>query len=117
MLPPVYETIHTPAVAAIVGDKIARHGALEQDTPAPYITWQLVTGQPYDQISGAPPADFMPVQIDCWSMDDAEVEAMASAVRDAADFAGMSNRLRIDLREPDTKLYRMSVEVDFITNR
>lgn len=120
MLPPVYETIHTPTVNALVGDRIGRHGRVAQNTPRPYITWQVVTGLPHDQISGAPPSDFTTVQIDCWAdgeTGDRLVDQIATAVRDALDAAGISNRLVIDVREPDTKLFRMGLEADFITQR
>ncbi|KRD71448.1 DUF3168 domain-containing protein [Lysobacter sp. Root96] len=117
MLPPVYQTIQSPELSAIVGDKIGRHGSIEQGTQAPYVTWSLVSGQPYDQLSGTPPSDFMPTQIDSWSMDDAQVEVMASTIRTSLDAARICNRIVINQREPDTKLYRIGIEADFITHR
>lgn len=119
MLPKVFPVLTTPAVLAIVGGtpiRIFRHGAAPQDTAKPYVTWFEVTGQPYDQISGLPCGDFDSVQIDCWSMDDIQVETLAAAVRDAIDAAGFSNRLVINHRDPDTKLYRIGLQADFINS-
>lgn len=119
MLPKVFPVLTTPAVLAIVGVspvRIFRHGAAPQDTAKPYVTWFEVTGQPYDQISGPPCGDFDSVQIDCWSMDDTQVETLARAVRDAVDAAGFSNRLVINHRDPDTKLYRIGLQADFINS-
>lgn len=119
MLPAVFRTLNTPEVRALAGTnplRIYRHGAAPQDVPHPYITW-FSSGQPYDQISGPPCGDFFSVHIDVWSMDDAEVETLASAVRDALDAAGVANRLVVNNREADTKLYRIGQEADFITNR
>ncbi|MDF2860323.1 MAG: hypothetical protein K0S02_595 [Achromobacter mucicolens] len=119
MLPKVFPVLTTPAVLAIVGGtpvRIFRHGAAPQDTAKPYVTWFEVTGQPYDQISGPPCGDFDSVQIDCWSMDDTQVETLARAVRDAVDAAGFSNRLVINHRDPDTKLYRIGLQADFINS-
>lgn len=119
MLPEVLPVLKTPAVLAIVGGtpvRIFRHGAAPQDTAKPYVTWFEVTGQPYDQISGPPCGDFDSVQIDCWSMDDTQVETLARAVRDAVDAAGFSNRLVINHRDPDTKLYRIGLQADFINS-
>lgn len=120
MLPTVFMTLQTPAVLAIVGGtpvRIFRHGAAPQDTEKPYITWFEVAGQPYDQISGTPCGDFDSVQIDCWSKLDLQVEQLARAVRDALDLAGIANRLVVNLRDPDTKIFRIGLEADFITSR
>lgn len=119
MLPRVLPVLTTPAVLAIVGGtpvRIFRHGAAPQDTAKPYVTWFEVTGQPYDQISGLPCGDFDSVQIDCWSMDDTQVETLARAIRDAVDAAGFSNRLVINHRDPDTKMYRIGLQADFINS-
>jgi len=118
MFPNVYATLRANAtVQTIVGEKIGRHGSMPQDEAAPYITWFVVADQPHDNLSDPPPSDFNTVQIDCWSEDDKQVATMARAVRDALDAAGVLNRLRIDTREPDTKLYRVGIEADFITQR
>lgn len=120
MLPAVFLTLQTPAVLAIVGGapvRIFRHGAAPQDIEKPYVTWFEVAGQPYDQISGTPCGDFDSVQIDCWSKSDAQVEQLAAAVRDAVDLAGIANRIVVNLRDSDTKLYRIGLEADFINSR
>ncbi len=118
MFPNVYATLRANAtVASIVGENIGRHGSMPQATAAPYITWFTVADAPHDTLSEAPASDFTSVQIDCWSADDAEVATLARAVRDALDAAAIVNRVVVDLREPDTKLYRVGIEADFITQR
>jgi hypothetical protein len=118
MFPPVYRTLRAnPAVVAIVDSRLGAHGEVPQNTARPYITWQIVIGLPHDQISGPPPSDFTTVQIDCWHQDDKGVEQLASAVRDALDSAGVANRLVIDHRDRGTRLYRVGLEADFITQR
>jgi hypothetical protein len=118
MFPNVYALLQSAAaVTAIVGTKVGRHGSMPQETAAPYITWFVVADAPHDTLSEAPQSDFNTVQIDCWSDDDAEAAALARAVRDALDAAGHHNRVAVDLREPDTKLYRVGIEADLITQR
>lgn len=117
MFPPVYQLLHNAtAVATIVGDRIGAHNEVPQDATRPYITYSGFD-QPFDQLSGAPCGDFTTIDINCWHQTDAGVRALAKAVRDALDVALICNRVTIDLREPDTRLYRVGIEADFITNR
>lgn len=117
MFPKVYRAIHTTAVAAIVDTRIGRQGEVSQTEQRPYITWQIVTGQPYDNLSSAPGADFTTVQLDCYHATDAGAEQLAVAVRVALDSALICNRVVLNRRDPDTKLYRVGMEADFIDQR
>jgi len=124
MLAPIFRTIATPAVRMLVGDTAPRiYGSSNapQGTQTPYITWFTVAGQPYDQISGAPDGDNDIVQIDCWAgPDDAEEVTcvqLARAVRDALDGAHIANRVVIHVREPDTKIFHIGLQADFIWGR
>lgn len=118
MFPPVYQTLRAnAAVLAAVGDRIGRHGEIEQDATRPYITWQIVSGIAYDNLSSIPGADFTAVQIDIYHPTDAGAASLAVAVRAALDAARVVNRVVVNLREPDTRLYRVGMEADFITQR
>ena len=117
MFPPVFKTLSTTAVTAIVGTRIGRHGEVAQDEVRPYIVWQIVTGQPYDNLSAAPCGDFTVVQIDCYHQTDAGVVQLANAVRAALDGALIVNRVRLNVRDPETRLYRVGLDADFITDR
>ena len=118
MFPPVYRTLRAnAAVVAIVGDRIGRHGEIAQDESRPYITWQIIVGQPYDNLSSAPCGDFTTVQIDCYHGDDAGIEALANAVRASLDAELICNRVTANLRDTDTRLYRVGLDADFITDR
>ena len=118
MLPNVYQTIRENAtVVSTVGTRIYRHGSAPQNVQKPYVTWFLVSGNPYDNVSGSPCADRDLVQIDCWSETDEQVETLAYAVRSALDSNLITNRMVINSRENDTKLYRIAIEADFIASR
>lgn len=121
MLAPIYPTISTPAVQAIVGDRIYGKGMAPQGVATPYITWFTVSGDPYLNLSEAPHADSDAIQIDCWAgpTDDQEgvCNQLAQAVRDEMDAAGQACRIIIDTREADTKLFRIGLQVDFIHSR
>jgi len=118
MLPNIYAVLRTNAtVTSTVSTRIYRHGAAPQGVVKPYITWSLVYGMPELQLSGTPPSDMDTVQIDIWHETDQGVETLAYAARAAFDNAGHAARIIQDLRETETNLYRISLEVDIIQSR
>jgi hypothetical protein len=118
MLPNVYEQLRTNAtIVSLVNKRIYRHGAAPQDVAKPYITWSVSMNMPQDVLNAQPCHDKDTVQIDCWSETDQEIENLAYAVRAALDSTLISNRIMLDTRENDTKLYRISIEADFIRSR
>lgn len=118
MLPNLYQALReNVTVVSIVDKRIYRHGSAPQNVTKPYITWFMVTGTPVDVINAAPCSDRDTVQIDCWSETDEGIESLAYAVRQALDSKLISNRIVINMRDNDTKLYRIAIEADFIASR
>src|SRR5690625_5584298 len=118
MLPLVYKLLRGNAeIKALVDTRIYRHDIAPLGTERPYITWFLVSGRPEQQLSGTPCADFDLVQIDVWSEDDAEVERLARLVRDTCEAEGLAVRIAVNGYEPETKLFRLGLEVDVIRSR
>lgn len=117
-LPNLYQILRSNSnVVSTVGTRIYRHGSAPQDVAKPYITWVLSSGMPYDNVSAAPCGDKDSVQIDCWSETDQGIEDLAYSVRSALDSALISNRIMINTRENDTKLYRITLEADIVRSR
>lgn len=118
MLPNIYSILRANStVLGTVSTRIYRHGNAPQDVVKPYITWFVVSGIPELQISGTPCNDVDTIQIDIWHETDTGVESLAYAVRNALDLAGYSNQIILDLRETDTKLYRIGIQTDVIRSR
>lgn len=118
MLPLVYPLLSAnPVITGLVGDRIYRHGSAPEKVTRPYITWYLALGRPEIVVNATPCVDFDAVRIDCWSESDAQVETLAYAVRSTLDSAGIANRIALNMREIDTKLYRITLDVDFILPR
>jgi hypothetical protein len=118
MLPPIYSTLRSSAaVLAIVGNSIYRHGAAPQGQSAPYITWSIVSGAPENTLSELPQVDSLKIQVDCWHGKDAGVEDLAAAVRNALEPYAHMTRINVDEQEPDTKLYRISLQFDWWLTR
>lgn len=118
MLPNVYGILRTNStVVSTVDKRIYRHGSAPQNVQKPYITWFVSTGQPENVLNAPPCFDRDTIQIDCWSETDEGIETLAYAVRDALDSNLITNRMMINSRETDTKLYRIAIEADFIASR
>lgn len=118
MLPPVYSTLRaSSALVAVVGDRIGRHGEIQQDASRPYITWQLVTGIPENELSDVPDTDMWQVQINCWHQTDAGVVELAKLVRDAVEPYAHVTGFPVDQREPDSRLYWIAIQTDWWLNR
>ena len=116
MLPAIYDILaSSAAVTAIVGTnptRAYRHRSAVQDTTRPYITWALAGGVPENQLSDVPGIDRMSIDIDCWHPTDTGVEQLAAAVRGAIEPLGHVTNVSPDLREAETKLYRLTIQAD-----
>jgi hypothetical protein len=116
MLPPIFQTLKAAgAVTPLIGNppRAYRHGAAPQDVIKPYVTWFIVGGVPENTMSETPQIDRLPVQIDCWHTTDSGVEALAVAVRDAMEGVTHMTGIILDEQEPETKLYRISMQFDY----
>lgn len=118
MFPNVYSVLRSnAAVLSGIGTRIYRHGDAPQNVEAPYITWFVVSDNPIDDLSSAPSTDIALIQIDIWSEQDKQVETIATNARAALDAIGAHNRVVRNTREEDTKLYLITLEAQFITDR
>jgi hypothetical protein len=118
MLPPVYTWLTgSSPVETIVGTRVYRHQSAPQDTTRPYVTWGLLTGAPENELSDLPVIDRCSIEVDCWHQTDEGVEDLATAVRNAIEPYGHMLAVTVDLREPETKLYRMSMQFDIWLSR
>lgn len=118
--PPVFALLNS-AVSARVGQRIYGFGLAPEGVEKPYITWFIVVGDPYNQLSGEPCGDDDTVQIDCYTGpgDNGEEDAvvLAGEIRAALDAANIPNTIVVNTREPDTRLYRVGFQAQFIRAR
>jgi len=116
MLPPVFTLLTAAApVTTLIGSppRAYRHGRAPQSVTAPYVTWDVPASAPERQLTGVPLADRCNVRVDCWADDDAQVEALAQAVRDAMEPSCESLGVVVDERDATTNRYRLSLSFDF----
>jgi hypothetical protein len=118
--PPVFALLNS-AVSALVGQRIYGSGLAPEGVAKPYITWFIVAGDPYNQLSGEPCGDNDAVQIDCYAgpgdSGEEDVVVLAGAVRAALDAANITNTIVVNTREPDTMLFRVGFQAQFIRAR
>lgn len=120
MLPPFFPAINTTAVKAIFGSKPLRvlpFGDVDPTIVKPYAAWQNVFGSPENYLGDAPRMDAWGIQVDVYATTEAECDAAAKVLRDALELVAYITNWRATLREPDTKLYRMGFDVEFLSAR
>lgn len=118
MLPPIFATLYgNSAVEAIVDDRIYPHADAPQGVDRPYITWQQISLVPANNLSSTPGIDRCAVQIDCWHPTSDGLRSLAVAVRDAIEPHCHITGAPVDLRDPETRLYRYAWQADWWLNR
>lgn len=121
MFPTIYATLAAASgVTDIVGAspaRVYRHGSAPQNVDRPYVTWAIVAGLPENNLSDLPPNDRITVQVDAWSPDDAEVEELALAVRDAIEPHAHMTGVIANLQDNETRLFRVGMQFDWILIR
>ena len=78
----------SPECTALLGANPVRFfefGQAPQLEKAPYATYQHITGNPYNNLTGPASADHITAQIDVWADSSAECKAVANAIRNAVE--------------------------------
>lgn len=121
MNPPIFElAAESEAVTDLLGSNPLRFylfGEADQKTPRPYAVWQTVSGSPENLLNETPKGDSWGVQIDAYALTATAARDVGEALRDAFEPAGYVVAWNGEYREPDTKLYRYSFTVEFMTSR
>lgn len=120
MIPPIFEVCSgDPAVQAVLGGKLPRlypFGEAPQDMLMPYSTYQMIGGAPFNTLT-VPEADSISIQVDVFGRSQTEVFSAFHALRNAVQRHAYVTGYNINGREDDTKLWRMSFDVDWIVDR
>lgn len=126
MYAPLYaRAMATPAVVALLDDgkgsiRLWPFGlAPKQPLPKlPYVTWQNVGGDPNNNVSDRPDADFFTVQVNVWAETSAQLWAVTTALRDIMEVDGCTivrwGNTEIDAQ---TKAFGYDFDADWITYR
>lgn len=122
MMPPIFEILSDDAgTCTLIGTPPAMRlfpfGEADQNTPKPYVTWQLITGQPENYLGNLPDADHYRVQLDTWADTQASAILVAKTIRDVLEPHGYVVGSGNTPPDPETRCYRYMLDMEFITPR
>lgn len=120
MFPPFFDTVKgSTAVKAAFGNspRIFPHGMADQNTVAPYCTFQIITGSPENFLHDRPDVDAFTLQVDVYAKTAQAASDGAKAIRDAVEGVAYITAWRGQFKDPDTTLFRYSFDVDWLTPR
>lgn len=116
----IYDAVKDNAgVKARFGDDVRVYPFAEapERPEKPYAVFQLVGGSPENYLSGSPDLDYATVQVDVYADDSTTAIAGVEALRDALEIGAYITGWGPEGRDPETKDYRTSFTVEFITPR
>jgi hypothetical protein len=121
MYPPIFATISTSsAVKSLIGSSPVRFypfGEAPQGLTLPYAVWQTIGGFPENYLGDLPDVDSYAIQVDVYALTADAARAVAAALRNAIEPHAHIVRWGGESRDPDTKNYRYSFDVDWYVQR
>ncbi|EMO9460300.1 DUF3168 domain-containing protein [Raoultella ornithinolytica] len=121
MIVPIFDVCAaSQAVTALIGSSPVRlypFGLQDDNIVYPYAVWQNISGEPENYLDAPPDADRYILQVDIYSITVLSAQAVAIALRDAIEPHAYITRWGAQSRDPETKRYRYSFDVDWIVKR
>ncbi|WP_327440274.1 DUF3168 domain-containing protein [Pseudomonas donghuensis] len=122
MTVPIFEVCsRDPGVTALLGAgadlRLYSFGEAPEGVAKPYAVWQLVNGDPENYLAGRPDVDGFSLQVDVYGATGTSVRQVRSAISNAIELRAYITRWGAEGRDPITKNYRTSFDVDWIVRR
>lgn len=122
MTPPIFQMCsQASAVTALLGSgadmRLYSFGEAPEGVAKPYVVWQLANGTPENYLAGRPDVDGFTLQVDVYGTTGTSVRQVRDAIRDAIELSAYVTRWGGESRDPTTKNYRASFDVDWIVLR
>lgn len=120
--PPIYSIAKNDSgVTAIFGvePRLYPFAEAPQAAISPYAVWQIVSGEPENYLGNRPDSDHHVVQVDVYGNANKPsiVRNAASALMYALEAKAYITRYADESIDPDTKEFRVSFDVKFISTR
>lgn len=127
MTPPIFPAVDVAAVRALLttGNGPLRFyawGQAPQNVPYPYAVWRYAAGAPENYLGDRPDIDSQTLQVDVYAADvpgqrGEKARQIAEALRDALETVSNITSWRGEGRDPQTRAYTFTFDVDFWTPR
>ncbi|WP_250602053.1 tail completion protein gp17 [Serratia marcescens] len=121
MIAPIFKVCAaSQAVTALIGESPVRlypFGLQDDNVVYPYVVWQNISGYPENYLKKRPDADSYTLQVDVYADTVSSAASVAAALRDAIEPHAYITRWGGQSRDPETKRYRYSFDVDWIVLR
>lgn len=127
MTPPIFAAVDVPAVQALLKSgsgplRFYAFGEAPQGVSYPYAVWRYAAGLPENYLGDRPDIDSQTLQVDVYSADvpgqrGEMSRRIAEALRDAIEPVAHITSWRGESRDPQTKAYTFTFDVDFWTHR
>ncbi|MGE7096382.1 DUF3168 domain-containing protein [Pseudomonas fulva] len=122
MTPPIFQACAaSAAVTALLGSgadlRLYSFGEAPQGVAKPYAVWQLIGGSPDNYLAGRPDVDSARLQVDVYGTTATSARQVRDAIRDAIELRSNITRWGGEGRDPTTKNYRTSFDVDWMVRR
>ncbi|ATX89008.1 TPA: DUF3168 domain-containing protein [Klebsiella aerogenes] len=121
MIAPIFAVC---SASQLVKDLLGEHpvrlypfGMQDDNIVYPYAVWQNIAGAPENYLNQRPDTDRYSLQLDVYADTDADVIAVARALRDAVETKAYITRWGEQTRDPETGRYRYSFDIDWIVQR
>lgn len=110
-----------PGVAALLGAgidcRLYSFGEGPEKPIKPYAVWSVIAGSPENYLAGRPDADGFTLQLDVYAATGGPVTAVTKALCAAIELRANVVRWGATDRDPDTKDFHRSFDVDWIVRR
>lgn len=121
MIPPIFPVCAASTkVTDLIGDDPVRlypFGEATQLTERPYVVYQVITGFPENFLDCPPDVDSWSIQVDVYAHTAHEATDVAEAIRDTIQTRSYIVRYGGTTRDPETRDYRVSFDVDWFKFR
>jgi len=121
MYPPIFSisssNVNVQSIFGTAPCRVFLFGDAYEGVALPYAVWQTIGGSPENYIDKTPDIDYFLVQIDVYSSTAATARSGAEALRCALEPNAYITSWRGESYDKNTKRYRYSFDINFITPR
>lgn len=120
LYPPIGRTLNTPAIRSLLGDppRVFSFGDAGVGPVAkPFVLWQTIGGEPENYLGSRPQVDRFSLQVDVYADNAKQAREVAEALLQELEPVAYVVAWRGESRDPDTRDFRLSFDLDWLSYR